>query len=168
MRPLRLLSAEPGSLGHAGQAVLWGEDDQGLGHCLLHTPAVRQAYGEHQAVFFSRMYTRSKCCGPGMFILDPSFFHPGSKFCPSRIRIKELKYFNPKNFFQAPGNMIRVVHPRSGSWFFQIQGSKRPRICNTARSDMQLFKPLELVISIEAMVVWYSVVKPSYWSQSRA
>jgi hypothetical protein len=31
-------------------------------------------------------------------IPDPNFFHPGS-----RIRIKELKNFNPKNCFQALG-----------------------------------------------------------------
>jgi hypothetical protein len=45
-------------------------------------------------------------------IPDPTFFHPGS-----RIRRKEFKYFNPKNGFQALalGNMIRVVHPGSGS-----------------------------------------------------
>jgi hypothetical protein len=33
-----------------------------------------------------------QCCGSGMFIPDPNFFHPRS-----RIRIKEFKYFNPKN-----------------------------------------------------------------------
>jgi hypothetical protein len=31
------------------------------------------------------------CCGSGIFITDPTFFHPGS-----RIGIKEFKYFNPK------------------------------------------------------------------------
>jgi hypothetical protein len=35
-----------------------------------------------------------QCCGSGMFIPDPNFFHPGS-----RIRIKEFKYFNPKKWF---------------------------------------------------------------------
>ncbi len=55
-----------------------------------------------------------------MFIPDP-----GSEFFPSpipikgqrdsQIRIKEFKYFNPKNCFLALGNMIRDVHPRSGS-----------------------------------------------------
>jgi hypothetical protein len=29
-------------------------------------------------------------------IPDPNFFHPGSKFFPSRIRVKEFKYFNQK------------------------------------------------------------------------
>jgi hypothetical protein len=31
-----------------------------------------------------------------MFIPDPTLFHPGSELSPSRIRIKEFKYFNPK------------------------------------------------------------------------
>jgi hypothetical protein len=37
-------------------------------------------------------------------ILDPNFFHPGSEFFHpgSRIRIKEFKYFNSKNYFLAP------------------------------------------------------------------
>jgi hypothetical protein len=30
-----------------------------------------------------------------------TFFLPGSGFYPSRIRITEFKYFNPKNGFQA-------------------------------------------------------------------
>jgi hypothetical protein len=29
--------------------------------------------------------------------------------------MKEFKYFNPKSSFLALGNMIRVVHPGSGS-----------------------------------------------------
>jgi hypothetical protein len=29
-------------------------------------------------------------------IPDPTFSHPGSELSPSRIRIKEFKYFNPK------------------------------------------------------------------------
>ncbi len=45
--------------------------------------------------------SKKQCCGSGIFIPDPSFFHPGSriKIFPSQIpqiRIKELKYFNPK------------------------------------------------------------------------
>jgi hypothetical protein len=31
-----------------------------------------------------------------MFIPDPTFFHPGSELSPTRILIKEFKYFNPK------------------------------------------------------------------------
>jgi hypothetical protein len=34
------------------------------------------------------------CCGSGMFIPGP-----GSDFFPSRIRIKEFNYFNPKKWF---------------------------------------------------------------------
>ncbi len=52
-----------------------------------------------------------------------------------RIRIKEFKYFNPKNCSQALGNMIRMVipDPDPRSWFFthhgsRIQGSKRHQI----------------------------------------
>ncbi len=61
-----------------------------------------------------------QCCGSGMFILDPHYFHPRSrvkKIPGSRIRIrfKEFKYFNPKNCFQALGNMIQDVHSGSGS-----------------------------------------------------
>ncbi len=46
-------------------------------------------------------------------------------------RIKYL--FNPKNCFEALGNMIRDDHPGSGFWFVtnpgsRIQGSKIPRI----------------------------------------
>jgi hypothetical protein len=33
------------------------------------------------------------------------FFHPGSELSPSRIPIKEFKYFSPSK------SMIRVVHP---------------------------------------------------------
>ncbi len=60
-----------------------------------------------------------QCCGSGMFIPDPNFFHPGS-----RIRIKEFRYFNQKNCFLALGNMIRVVHSGSGLWFFTHPGSR--------------------------------------------
>jgi hypothetical protein len=48
----------------------------------------------------------NQCCGSGMFIPDPNFFHPGSRIrmfsIPdpgSRIRIKEFKYFCPKKWF---------------------------------------------------------------------
>ncbi len=64
-----------------------------------------------------------QCCGSGCFIPDPNFFHPGF-----RIRIKEFKYFGPKNGFKALGSMIAVVHLACRiltlypSW---IPGSKR-------------------------------------------
>jgi hypothetical protein len=63
------------------------------------------------------------------------------------IRTKEFKYFNPKNCFQALGNMIRVVSSRIRILIFhpsripdpggqkgtgsRIQGSKRHRIPDT-------------------------------------
>ncbi len=45
-------------------------------------------------------------------IPHPNFFHP--RF---RIGINEFKYFNPKKCFYALENMIRVLHPGSGSPF---------------------------------------------------
>ncbi len=44
---------------------------------------------------------------------DPTFFHPGSEFFPSRIRIEEFKYFNPKKWIQSsrkyePGCSSRI------------------------------------------------------------
>ncbi len=55
-----------------------------------------------------------QCCRSGMFIPDPTFFHPGS-----RIYIKEFKHFNPKNWFFSnsrnydPGcsSRIRIQDP---------------------------------------------------------
>ncbi len=44
--------------------------------------------------------------------------YPGSEFFPSRIRIKEFKYFNPNKWFLALGNKTRVVNP--GSVFLPI------------------------------------------------
>ncbi len=79
-------------------------------------------------------YLYYQYCGFGMFsipdigsrvkkIPDPGFNSP----------TKNLNIFNPKNCFQDLGNMIRDVHPGSGSWFItnpvsRIQGSKRHRI----------------------------------------
>jgi hypothetical protein len=43
------------------------------------------------------------------------FFHPGSEFFPSRIRIKELKYFNPQKCLSSrkynPGCAFRIPDP---------------------------------------------------------
>jgi hypothetical protein len=65
--------------------------------------------------FAKKSALSSSVADPGMFIPDPNFFQPGSKFFPSQIRIKEFKYFSPKEWFLSSGNMIRVVHPESGS-----------------------------------------------------
>ncbi len=82
---------------------------------------------------------------------DPNFFHP-----VSLIRIKEIKYFSPKKTVsKLSENMIRVVHPVSGFWFFThpgswIQGSKkqRIRIRNTVHDiwGMSGFEPKELAV----------------------
>ncbi len=78
--------------------------------------------------------------------------YPGSELFPSRTRVKEFKYFNPKN-----GNMIRVVHPGSGSWLFTHPGSRGQkgtgsRIRNTAIFTLHIFSnfPLTLKLSIFA------------------
>jgi hypothetical protein len=60
---------------------------------------------------------------PGTDFFPSWILDPRSEFFPSRIRIKEFKYFNPKNGFKSLGIMIRVVHPGS-----RIQGSKRHQI----------------------------------------
>ncbi len=92
--------------------------------------------------------SRQQCCGFGMFIPDPEFRirifskpDTGSEFFPSLIRIKKLKYFTPKNLFQALGNMIRIVHPGSATWFSThhgslIQGSKRHRLTDPGSATL--------------------------------
>ncbi len=95
------------------------------------------------------------------WIPDPNFsiLDPGSKFFLFRSRIKELKYFNPKNCFEALGNMIRDVHPGSGSRFFTHSGSRghkgtgsRIRIRNTAFSSWWQFET-------KSIKSWISVVR---------
>jgi hypothetical protein len=53
--------------------------------------------------------------------------YPGSEFFPSRIRIKEIKYFNQKKMFLSsrkydPGCSSRILT------FYPSRGLKRPRI----------------------------------------
>jgi hypothetical protein len=100
-------------------------------------------------LFFLLLYTKivgrhRQCRGSGMFSPDPGseVFHPGSRipiqgqkdFYPgSGTASRNVSIFNPKHSFKALGNIIRYVHPGSGSWFvthlgFRIQGSKRHRI----------------------------------------
>jgi hypothetical protein len=60
----------------------------------------RHRYDHHQVHQYCGSGTLNQCCrGSGMFIPDLNFFYPGSEFFPSRIRIKEFKYFNPTNYF---------------------------------------------------------------------
>jgi hypothetical protein len=72
-----------------------------------------------------KIFFLEQCCGSGMFIADPGteFFHPESRirdpnfFHPgSWIRLKELKYFNPKKWFLStqkydPGFSSRIRIP---------------------------------------------------------
>ncbi len=46
---------------------------------------------EHSAV--------DQCCGSGMFIPDPNFFHPGSEFFPSGSAKKSLGILTQNNGF---------------------------------------------------------------------
>jgi hypothetical protein len=82
-----------------------------------------------------------------MFIPDPTFFHPGSELSPSRIRIKEFKYFNPKKWFLSsrkydPGCSSRISDPDAEFLPIPDPGSRgqkgtgsRIRIRNTALID---------------------------------
>jgi hypothetical protein len=56
--------------------------------------------------------SKKQCCIP-----DPNFFYPGSAS-------NNLIILTSKIGFQALGNMIRVVHPGSGSYFFTHPGSR--------------------------------------------
>jgi hypothetical protein len=62
----------------------------------------------------------------GISVADPGYLSriPDLNFFPSQIHIKEFKYFNPTNCFSSLRNLIRVVHPGSGSWFFTHPGSR--------------------------------------------
>ncbi len=86
---------------------------------------------------------RTHCCGSGMFISDPTFFHPGSEFFPpgSRIRIKEFKYLNPKNYFLAFELWSGFFIPDPYPDFLPIPdpGSKRHRIPHPGSGSATLF-----------------------------
>ncbi len=80
----------------------------------------------HRIIQARIRYGKQQCCGSGMFIPDPNIF-------PSRIRIKEFKYFNPKNCFlssrkydQGCSSRIRnLIFTHTGT---RIQGPKGHRI----------------------------------------
>jgi hypothetical protein len=120
-----------------------------------------------------------QCCGSGMFIPDPNFSipDPGSEFFPSRIpnpkfpsripglgsriRIKEFKYFDPKNCFLALGNKILVVHPGSrirNLDFFTHPGSPIP--------DPGVKKALDLG-SNTGYKQWRQELKLRQWQQQQ-
>jgi hypothetical protein len=88
-------------------------------------------------VYFAVLRNRDVYPGSQLFpsrIPDPNSFHPGF-----RIRIKEFKYFNPKNLFLSTRKYDSVCSSRIRILSFypsRIQGSKgtgsRIRIRNTA------------------------------------
>ncbi len=84
------------------------------------------------------LYRSRQCCGSRMLIPDPNVFHSGSLFVPSRIRLKELRYFNPKKLFLSTqkydsGFLSRIRIPDSGVKKAADPGS-RFRIRNTGSS----------------------------------
>jgi hypothetical protein len=101
-----------------------------------------------------------------MFIPDPNFFFPGSQiqiqrdswipdpeskgFSGSRIRIririKEFKYFNSKNCFQALRNTNQIVHSGSGSRCQKDTGS---RIRNTANNYMKVVNEVPEDVAVD-------------------
>ncbi len=78
--------------------------------------AVQMEFSFH-LFFYSNLHVEKRMLRIRDVYRDPHFFHSGSEFFLSRIRIKEFWYFSPKKFLYALGNMIRVVHPGSGSCF---------------------------------------------------
>ncbi len=84
---------------------------------------------------------------------DPIFFYSGSEFSPSRIpypnffhpgsriRLKEIKYFNPKKWFRStqkydPGFSSRIPYPDFYPSRIQDPGVKR-RHCITVVKDFE-------------------------------
>ncbi len=88
-------------------------------------------------------YCLGQCCGSGMFIPDPTFFHPGSQISdPNCLHpgsaSKNLSILTQKNGFSAIENMIRVVHPGSRIRMLTFYSS-RIRIRNTGLRPSCLF-----------------------------
>ncbi len=86
--------------------------------------------------------------------------------CSSRIRIKEFNYFNPKYCFCALGNMIRVVHTGSGSWFFTHPGSRGQKATGSRILDPQHWLQLAY-LSLSLSHLWLSGIQvcPLWWQQ---
>jgi hypothetical protein len=65
--------------------------------CVVNFSPVLLTLGRH----VNKKISRYQCCGSGMFIPDPTFFHPGSELSPSRIpdpgsSSKNLSILTPK------------------------------------------------------------------------
>jgi hypothetical protein len=76
--------------------------------------------------------------------------YPGSAFSnpdPGSAS-KIFKYFNPKNFFEAFGNMVRVVHPGSRILIFTHPGSMGQIGHRIPDPDPQLFSFLTSEINL--------------------
>jgi hypothetical protein len=59
----------------------------------------RHRYDHHQVHQYCVSITLASVADPGCLSRTRIFFIPNPNFFPSRIRIKEFKYVNPKNCF---------------------------------------------------------------------
>jgi hypothetical protein len=86
-------------------------------------PAEVRPFSHRSSLMFGKMLRKFRCCGSGMYFQDPTLFHPGSEFFPSRIRIKKFKYINPKKWFLSsrkhyPGCSSRIRFPDRNMTFY--------------------------------------------------
>jgi hypothetical protein len=89
--------------------------------------------GERRALgFIGKGSCRTSVADPE---LNQIFFHPGSEFYPSRIRITEFKYFNPKKWFLSSRNYDSGCSSRIRILTFY---SSRIRIRNTVSNFQKL------------------------------
>ncbi len=94
-----------------------------------------------------------------MFIPDPKFFHPGS-----RIRIKEIMYFNPikwflssRQYFSGCSSRIQIFCPTP------TQGSKRHRIPDPHHCHCHWLRPPYL--QSEPTKGQYKAFSVRYWKR---
>ncbi len=120
-----------------------GPDQDGILHrqggCSLTLP-----HSRHQVPTGHSVSVADPGCLSG--VPDPTFFHPGSEFFPSRIRIKEFRYFKPKKWFLSSrkydaGCSFRIPNPDPGFLSVPDPGVKKApdhgfwiRVHNTAFS----------------------------------
>jgi hypothetical protein len=69
-------------------------------------PAEVRPFNHRSSLMFGQMLRKFQCCGSGMFIPDPNFFHPGSAS-------KNLSILTPKKWFLSsrkydPGCPFRI------------------------------------------------------------
>ncbi len=67
----------------------------------------------------------AQCCGSGMFIPDPTFFHPGSSKNLSILTPKKAKIWFLSSKKYDPGCLSRIPDPDAEFLPSRIQGSKR-------------------------------------------